>query len=535
MLRLLSRVVLLCLFLSSCVPVPAAKVNAPKDWWTQAVFYEIFVRSFFDSDGDGTGDFNGLTEKLDYLNDGNPATGEDLGITALWLMPIFPSPSYHGYDVTDYYAVNPQYGTMEDFKRLLAEAHRRDIHVIIDLVINHTSSQHPWFLEAQADPQSKYRDWYVWADIPPAGVQGWRQGQKGSYYAYFDAGMPDLNYRNPEVTAEIGRITSFWLKDVGVDGFRIDAAKHLYEDGDKRENLPETLDWFQKYRQTYKAVNPQAYAVGEVYGAGALLVKRYSGDKLDQVFNFELGTGILNSVRGGASSGVNSAIKFAQMDMPDWNFATFLTNHDQDRVMSVLGGSTERAKTAATLLLTLPGTPFLYYGEEIGMQGVKPDEEIRRPMQWTGDVPNAGFTTGSPWRLPDQDHLSVNVAAQISGSDSLRSHYRRLIALRREHLSFGSSSLLLFETGNPGVFAMLRHGDTGIVLILVNLTDMPIVDYRLSLAQASLSDGEYALKSLWDHPSADALMKVSGGAVEAYQPLPSLDPYATAIFKVESR
>jgi glycosidase len=503
-------------------------------WWKEAVFYEIFVRSFYDSDGDGVGDFNGIIAKLDYLNDGNPRTDEDLGITALWLMPIFPSPTYHGYDVTDYYAVNPQYGTMEDFKRLLAEAHRRGIHLIIDLVINHTSSSHPWFTEADSDPQSTYRDWYVWSDgQPKTGSQGWREGKHGYYYANFDTSMPDLNFHNSEVTAEINRITRFWLEEVGVDGFRIDAAKHLFEEGNIRENLPETFDWFQQYRLDYKAIKPNAFTIGEVYGAGALLVKKYSTAKLDMVFNFEVASGIMNSVKGGGVSGINSAIKFTQMDMPGWEFATFLTNHDQERVMSVLGASPEKAKVAAAILLTLPGTPFIYYGEEIGMMGKKPDEDIRRPMQWTGDAETAGFTNGTPWRQPDLENMTRHVEGETADSGSLLSTYRRLIALRSLYISSEKTGVELVESGNAGVYAVLRQSRQGALLIIVNLSGDAVRDYRLSWQGELLAEGNYRLRSIWDEKKTGQSLKVTAEGFNGFIPIDSLDANGIYIFVVQ--
>jgi len=201
-------ILLLASFLTSCLPAVSTEVSpAPtadgNPWWNDAVFYEIFVRSFNDSNGDGIGDFNGITEKLDYLNDGDPNTTADLGVTGIWLMPIFPSPSYHGYDVTDFYGVNPQYGTMEDFKKLLAEAHKRGIRIIIDMALNHTSDQHPWFKEAKKDVNSKYRDWYIWSETDPNykgpwNERVWHPSTTGFYYGIFEAFMPDLNYNNPK-------------------------------------------------------------------------------------------------------------------------------------------------------------------------------------------------------------------------------------------------------------------------------------------------------------------------------------------------
>ena len=203
-------------------------------WWNNVVFYEIFVRSFKDSNGDGIGDFRGIIEKLDYLNDGDPETNTDLGISGIWLMPIFPSPSYHGYDVTDYQAVNPDYGTLQDFQDLVEACHERGIRVIIDFVVNHTSSEHPWFLSAK-DKASEYRNWYVWSDVMPSqkgpwGQNAWYQSNGSFYYAPFWSGMPDLNYKEPKVTEAMYDATKFWL-DMGVDGFRVDAARYLVEDG----------------------------------------------------------------------------------------------------------------------------------------------------------------------------------------------------------------------------------------------------------------------------------------------------------------
>jgi glycosidase len=222
-------------------PMPQGSQGYP--WWNDTVFYEVFLRSFYDSNGDGIGDINGLIEKLDYLNDGDPKTKTDLGITGIWLMPIFPSPSYHGYDVKDYYEINPDYGTMEDFNRLLEEAHLRGIRIVIDFVINHTSTEHPWFIEARKGEDSLYRNLYIWSEQKPDYLGPWGQPvwhanyDQTYYYGVFWSGMPDLNFENQEVTNEINRIAAFWLEDIGVDGFRVDGARHLIEDGDIQKNF----------------------------------------------------------------------------------------------------------------------------------------------------------------------------------------------------------------------------------------------------------------------------------------------------------
>ena len=513
----------LLLFLPACGLVrdgatrPSVKVEA-SGWWNDSVFYEIFVRSFYDTDGDGIGDFNGVTQKLDYLR--------ELGVNAIWLMPIHPSPSYHGYDVIDYFAVNPEYGTMDDFKRLLEEAHRRDMRIIIDLVLNHTSSQHPWFEEANNDPQSKYRDYYVWSETSKG--NDWHAGKYGFYFGLFCDCMPDLNYNNPDVTRDMLNVTDYWLNDIGVDGFRVDAAKHLIEEGDARENTPATHEWLKGFYTAYKSQDPEAYTVGEVFGAGSSVVKSYTGDQLDQIFNFEMANGIVNSANGGANSGFTSAIKFALQDVPNFNFATFLTNHDQNRVMSVFNGNQGKAKVAATLLLTSPGTPFIYYGEEIGMQGRKPDEDIRLPMQWSAGV-NAGFSIGIAWRAPATDYQQVNVAGQYNDPDSLLNYYRALIKIRKGHSALRMGTITLLDTGNPGICAFIRSAGDENILILINLTGSPISDYRLSLKEKLLPNGSRDLVLLFGSGNATPV-KIRKGGFSEYKPLDELRPYGSYIF-----
>ena len=532
MLKRILCTLLLLSFLSACAPpaptaapvptaTPAPETGPDRSWWSDAVFYEIFVRSFYDTDGNGIGDFNGITQKLDYI--------QSLGVNAIWLMPIHPSPSYHGYDVTNYYNVNHEYGSLDDFKNLLDEAHKRDIRIIIDLILNHTSSQHPWFKNANGGPNSPYRDYYVWSET--SGGSKWHEGNQGFYYGYFCGGMPDLNYTNPAVTADMLKVTDFWLNEVGVDGFRVDAAKHLIEDGDKLENTPATHEWYKGFYTEYKKQSPQAYAIGEVFGAGSSVIKSYTGNQLDQIFNFEMASGFVNSAKGGANSGITSAYKFADQDMPDFNYATFLTNHDQTRAMSVFSGDVNKAKLASFLMLTSPGTPFIYFGEEIGMSGQKPDEDLRVPMQWSNSE-NAGFTTGTPWRAPNADYTTVNVTAQSDDPNSLLRHYQTLIQLRREHPALQNGSAVLVETGSPAVFALLRVSGDEQVLILVNLGKEPITDYKLSLADAALADGTLTLTALFGRAQASPL-EVSGGKFSAYKPLSELPPYQTYLFEIK--
>lgn len=339
-------------------------------WWNDAVFYEIFVRSFYDEDGDGKGDFKGLIEKLDYLNDGDPATHTDLGITGIWLMPIHQSPSYHGYDVTDYRTIEADYGTNADFSAFIEAAHQRGINVIIDYVMNHSSSDHPWFIESKNEG-SVYRDWYRWSDTNPGGLGPWGQTVWHSdgndyYYGLFWGGMPDLNYETPAVKEEMFDIACFWLEDMQVDGFRLDAVKYIYETGNQLEDMEETFEFFRDFRSFYKSVNPDAFAVGEAWTSTDKVKKYVENDRLDYCFEFDLAGALLNAANNGNASALTKQVEEVMVAYPYLQFGTFLTNHDQNRVMDVLGRDVTRAKLASQLLLSLPGIPYIYYVKRSG-------------------------------------------------------------------------------------------------------------------------------------------------------------------------
>jgi len=502
-------------------------------WWNDTTFYEIFVRSFFDSDGDGTGDLNGLIYKLDYLNDGDPATtadpsarsGQDLGVTGIWLMPIMASPSYHGYDVTDYYQVNPEYGTNEDFKRLIEEAHQRGIRVIIDLVLNHTSSEHPWFIESQ-EPNSPKRDWYVWSDVEPQG-KGWHPGVNGGYYyGYFGEHMPDLNYKNPAVTEEMHRVVRYWLEEMGADGFRLDAVKYLYEDGKRIEHAPATHEWLKDFRTFYKGIDPQAFTVGEVWNDSGTAAK-YVGAELDATFDFGLADGMIQSAVSGKEVTAERAGQTTVDAYPPGQFATFLANHDQNRTRSRLLDE-EQAQTAATLQLTFGGVPFIYYGEEIGMQGTKPDENIRRPMQWTTD---GGFTTGAPWNDYFEDYRERNVAAQDTDPNSLLNHYRALIRLRSNHEALRVGEWQPVASVNDSVYAALRSTDREQILVLINLGSKPVTDYRLALPTGPLKPGTRPALLLGPADLVSGPAVNAAGGFADYKPIAVLAPKASYIIQ----
>ncbi len=508
-------------------------------WWNDAVFYEIFVRSFYDSNGDGIGDFNGIIAKLDYLNDGNPETNSDLGVTGLWLMPIFPSPSYHGYDVTDYGSVNPQYGTMDDFKRLLSEAHKRGIRVIIDLVVNHTSSHHPWFEQAKKDPNSEYRDWYIWSETDPGylgpwGERVWHSSPTGYYYGIFVADMPDLNYKNPAVTQQMNEIVSFWLQDVGVDGFRLDAAKHLIENGAMQENTAATHEWYKAFRSSYKNDNPQAMTVGELFGDNLPTLASYSrGDQFDLTFNFDLASGFLNSVLSGESISTVSQLKYSTKLLPPLQYATFLTNHDQDRLMSRLGNDPDKVKVAASLLLTSPGVPFLYYGEELGLEGVGQDPLKRRPMQWSADT-NGGFSTHTPWESIGPESQKYNVLSESNDPNSILTHYQNLIHLRIEHAALRVGEIVFVGSGNQDLYAIMRISKDEAVMVLVNLTGVPISNYTLSLTKSALPGGTYQLLPLLGNGDFGNLVVSATGSISGYQPAIAIPAYGTTILQLIS-
>jgi glycosidase len=497
-------------------------------WWNETVFYEIFVRSFRDSDGDGIGDFNGITEKLDTL--------QDLGVRGIWLMPINPSPSYHGYDVTDYYAINPDYGTLADFERLLDEAHKREIKIIIDLVLNHTSSQHPWFKSALT-PGSETHDWYKWSETDPRtpgpwGQKTWYQASNGQYYyAIFWDQMPDLNYDNDAVQEEAKKITSFWLNDVGIDGFRLDAVRYLAEDqklADASSNHAFLAEWGEYYR----SVNPQAFTVGEAWTDNANVKEYISTDtELDAAFNFDLSAAILKSLNESNNTSVRFLLQTTVRDFPQQDNANFLTNHDMPRVMNQLGENKEdKAKAAAGILLTAPGIPFIYYGEEIGMSGTKPDELIRTPMQWTGES-GAGFTDGTPWEPINADFAAVNVADQTGDPTSLLEHYRELILLRNAHSALRTGKTYVAESKSNKLVTYLRADEGETLLVLINIDDAPVTGYQLELGRGPLS-GSYAAASLLDEVSISSLQANETGGFDAYTPLAEVPPYGVMVIQL---
>ncbi|MBN2268525.1 MAG: alpha-amylase family glycosyl hydrolase [Acholeplasmataceae bacterium] len=421
----------LIVFLSSCSPKDSyeqlKKTNPQHD-----IYYQIFVRSFADSNDDGIGDLNGITENLDYLS--------DLGVTALWLLPIHPSPSYHGYDVMDYLDIHPEYGTMDDFERLLDAANDEGIKIVMDLVINHTSDQHPWYIDAQSSTSATYHDYYVW--------------QNGNAYESFVGGMKDLNFENQDVIDEVESIMDFYLEK-GVHGFRIDAAKHLIESTNPTfDNTFLLLELNQHIKENY----PDSFIVSEVFEYFYPMVADYFIGS-DSAFNFYAAQQIWDKVGKLNSrylfvSNLHKVYETYRDINPDFIDSPFLTNHDLDRLASTPGfmNEPEKLALAARILLTLPGTPFIYYGEELGMKGYRDysqdgqiipgygiayDEFRRTPFLWGDDSKN------TTW-FPDLMNLETPTSAdQKLDETSLFMAYKEIIALRKDNpaLMFGNDFL----------------------------------------------------------------------------------------------
>lgn len=521
---------------------PAAQADA--DWWEDAVFYEVFVRSFADSTtgplaGDGVGDLRGLIERLDELNDGEPG-GDDLGVTALWLMPIAQSPSYHGYDVVDYTSIDDEYGTADDFRDLIAACEARGMRVIVDLVLNHCSWEHPWFTEA-ADPAHPRHDWFVWSEEKPdwdENLHMWRDKRLDEtgkhYFGFFWHGMPDLNFDNPFVTMQAYDISRTWLRDLGAHGFRLDAIRHLIERDGVVASTPETIAWLEGYGRYLRSLDAECFTVGEIWGPTSE-VQQYIPNALDSAFEFQLASTIIGAVNTGDPAELGAHITRLGEAYEGAPFSTFLTNHDQNRLMSELGGVGDEGfaknKLAASLLLTLPGTPFLYYGEEIGMTGVKPDPDLRVPMQWTPDPRRAGFTTGEPWAKVNGDTLEVNVAAQKKSRDSLWSHYRAMIELRNRQTALRRGETEVVDLGNEALLGFRRtHGNEDL-LVIANMTDRVVREFGYDLE--GLQAGRMVRSRVLHGEGRSRGGRVGDdGALRDWQPITRVGPREVAVLRV---
>ncbi len=442
--------------------------------------YEIFVYSFYDSDGDGIGDLRGVIDKLDYVNDGDDSTTSDLGCNEIWLMPISPSPTYHKYDITDYKEIDPEYGTLEDFDELVSACHKRKVSLIIDLVLNHTSNEHPWFKEAanylREHPElteiSKtqelldacpYLYYYNFSNEPQTGYEK-LAGTNWYYEARFWSGMPDLNLDNDMVKEEIADITQFWI-DRGVDGFRLDAVTSYYTDNDTR-NI-EFMTWL---NDTIKSQKEDAYIVGEAWTALSRYSKYYASG-VDSFFAFEFsGTeGVIASVARSKRSPLSyaKAISDAEKELSAVNEsyidAPFFTNHDMARAAGyfVGRGSEKMVKLAGALNLLMGGNAFVYYGEELGMKGSGKDENKRAPMQWES-ADAAGMCQG-PKDMEKFDMTYPSLMEQASDPYSIYNYYKKAIRLRNTYPVIARGKTQPVEAlSDDDIGAFVRYGNTGL-------------------------------------------------------------------------
>lgn len=519
-------------------------------WWQTAIIYQIYPRSFMDSNGDGVGDLNGITERLDYL--------QRLGVDALWLSPVYQSPMKdHGYDVSDYTAIDPLFGTVADFERLLAAAHQRDMRLILDFVPNHTSDQHAWFVESRGSKDSAKRDWYVWHDPKPGGdpPNNWRSyfgggawtldEATGQYYLHlFAVEQPDLNWRNPAVKDAVFDSLRFWL-DRGVDGFRFDVIDRLYKDEQWRddpinpdydpdrdqpaaatqriysENRPEVHDLIKDFQRLVKAYGDDRVTIGEIAYSDdpATMVPFYgdsASDEMDIPFNFAL------LLLSWDAKSIRDFIHDYERLVPNYGWTNYvLGNHDVPRLATRVGG--DGARVAAMLLLTLRGTPFIYYGDELGMQNVPiPQRYIqdpqgiyspthtrdaaRTPMRWNAEA-YAGFSTVEPWLPVGEGYEQNNVEAQTADPGSMLNFYRALIAYRRANPVMQVGSYTELDYAPRGCLAYLRELDGERRLVVLNLTG----EEKRVVAAGVDSDGQgnVALSTHPDHPATVTLRGIA--------------------------
>lgn len=421
-------------------------LNAPTAdpaWLRDGVGYQIWVRSFSDSNGDGIGDLKGILSKLDYLNDGKPG-GDDLGVTVLWLSPIFASPSDHGYDTTDYAKIHPDYGTKADLKALLDAAHQRGMRVMLDLVLNHCSREHPWFIAAGANKTSTYRDWFNWRPDNPGWTQPWGKGgvwhkhaNGGYYYGLFWQGMPDLNLANEPTAAALEQIAKDWVV-LGVDGYRLDAARYLIETGGGKgqADTAATHAFWRRLRKTLTGVKADVALVGEVWTATKTIATYLQGDELHGAFDFDSCSGLRQAVEMNAPGPWRTPL-CASSAVTGGVWGRFAGNHDMPRLADS-ADTPGMLKLALAAVVLLPGTPWIYQGDELGLPSgpTGGDRRYRLPLPWTAKAPGFGFTSGTPWMAAPASYGSKSVAKQAQDGLSAMRWVQQLVALRHKMAPF---------------------------------------------------------------------------------------------------
>jgi alpha-glucosidase len=531
-------------------------------WWQNAVFYELYPRSFADSNGDGIGDLNGIDSRLGYL--------KDLGVDAIWISPCYPSPQVDfGYDVSDYENIDPMYGTLKDFDHLAHDARKRDIRIVMDFVLNHTSPQHQWFIDSASSRTSAHRDWYIWRDGKAPGVppNNWISGFGGSawqfdpktgqyYYHYFAVGQPDLNWRNPAVEKAMFDVTRFWYKH-GVSGFRLDAVDLLFEDPNLQDNpvlpgkndfgdpnmenkyndkLPEVHSELKKLRAVADQYN--AVLIGETYTSNRDELKEYYGDHNDEIqMPMDFMFCEVNKL-----SPADFRTQIANAESTGGWPVYVISNHDMTRSYNRYGDgkhNDEIAKLMAGMYLTLRGTPIMYYGEELGMENNDPvrKEDVkdpigiagwptekgrdgeRTPMQWN-DSPYAGFSPSSPWLPIPASFKTHNVSSELADPASVLQFYRHLLALRHQERALLYGDYVALNPDNPKVLSYLRRYKNEAVLVVLNMS--------ATAQQISFNLSEDGFAS----PKATPLLTTSAGAPNSQIDQIALDPFAVYIARV---
>jgi glycosidase len=452
-------------------------------------------------------------------------------------MPVQPSPSYHGYDVTDYFSVNPQFGDIALMKRFVQEAHRRGIRVIVDFVLNHCSSEHPLFREAVANPASRARQMFRFADIPeqlvgPWDQRAWHPVNHEFYYGVFSSEMPDWNFDDPAVTEHHQRAAAFWLKEIGVDGFRLDAVRYFIESGDELQDTEATRRWLKSFTEFCHGINPDSFVVSENTAHSPEVARTIRGGSVDSSFEFDLARATIDSVRFRTPGILKQTLQRLHTLYGDENpWSTLLTNHDQERARTQLGDNLAQTRFATKLLFTLPGVTFLYYGEELGMRAAKPDPELRTPMPWTPVAPNAGFTAPdvTPWKSPKPDFPEINVANEDVDPNSMLALYRQLVRLHQKSPALRHGKRLAVTTNRREVLDEARETPDEVVLVLANFSDVPIAAATIDLEKSAARSGWRFHEEMANAAAVAPEFNLTGG-FKSWQPLPLLPPESVFVF-----
>lgn len=511
------------------------------------VGYQLLVYSFNDSDGDGRGDIKGITQKLDYF--------VDLGVNVLWLSPINKAGSYHGYDVQDYYSINTRLGTDADLKELIEEAHKKDIKILLDMVVNHTSNSHPWFIEARRNPESKYRNYYIQKQ---SGVTygsstnssaGWHMQGDFNYYSSFTSSMPDLNLGNPEVMNEVKNIFNYWV-DFGVDGFRLDAIKHFFDPAEYATgtNVKEmTANCFNEINLAMKEKNPNIFFVGEWLDEGGFTSYKTSAPYIDSQFSFYSRKLLIDTASGsksamGLATKITTEINELTALNPDFTYTPIISNHDHDRIASTYGffDSKLRLRLVTSMLLTLPGMPFVYSGDELGMTGDRynnDDIERRLPFKWgEGNEVNPD-TYGKGKYDPSEMTKRISVVEAKNDELSLFNLYKDILNVRKENKAYAGGKMSVFgDDSNSNIMAFTISANGQKLLIVHNVKNR---NFDLNLNGAKLGKNIYASYSLNEYRNdleKDANGNYTKSKENTYSingDVLSLAAYSTVIFEVE--